>query len=536
MKTSFSESTKSGRINRAAAHTSTTTTHQKTTTTKKNPTKNKKIYVATPTSFYSPPVTTPAPTHQTTPDPVPTILKPTKNKTKGRSHKYYAVAQGRVPGIYTSWPITQTQVHGFSGALFQGFHDYTEAQFFLYTYATNISTNDRNYLGQTLGLVATGLSTTNVNVHINTPAATSNPTPATLAPKDCPPTPSTQASDASSSPAATQDTGTDDTNEEISELYDDDDDEVHSYNSFDSAAHHSASSRFHLLLQVLHANIPDSLDEQAIEDALTTTLAHHQLRLPDHILLFKIGTISYRETKRVTRPSQAKRAHYFQVILIPTQTVDQFDPELFHDQCLTFALQKWHHYSNFQFDANNALVTPAHPSPPSQNPWAPHMHLLLPACNSSSDPARGCLLGILPEFFGSNRRATLDLLRIIFDCLLPNLPVTPFGAEIGNWFSFQEYFGLRPTLLQHNSKKAKTFFICCFSDEAWSVLLSAAKTAGPINIHGCLAKISEFPPNHKKEDIIAKTNQQLKDFKDLHAVHTDRLRLVESEDEKRSCS
>jgi hypothetical protein len=89
------------------------------------------------------------------------------------------VAKGRIPGIYTSWPITQSQVHGFSGALFQGFHDYTEAQHFLYVYATNLSTNDRQYLGQTLGL------TTNVNVHINTspapPQASQDSTPSTQA-------------------------------------------------------------------------------------------------------------------------------------------------------------------------------------------------------------------------------------------------------------------------------------------------------------------------------------------------------------------
>jgi hypothetical protein len=53
-----------------------------------------------------------------------------------------------------------------------------------------------------------------------------------------------------------------------------------------------------------------------------------------------------------------------------------------------------------------------------------------------------------------------------------------------------------------------------------------------MNIHGCLAKISEFPPTHKKEDIINKTNQQLKNFKDLHVVHTDRLQLVNPDDEK----
>jgi len=45
--------------------------------------------------------------------------------------KYYAVVKGRKPGIYTSWYGTDggdTQVKGFSGALFKGFRSYREAQ------------------------------------------------------------------------------------------------------------------------------------------------------------------------------------------------------------------------------------------------------------------------------------------------------------------------------------------------------------------------------------------------------------------------
>jgi hypothetical protein len=85
---------------------------------------------------------------------------------------------------------------------------------------------------------------------------------------------------------------------------------------------------------------------------------------------------------------------------------------------------------------------------------------------------------------------------------------------------------LHPAFLQHSSKKAKAFFICCFCNEAWAVLLTAAKTTGPINIHGCLTKNSEFPPDEKKLNIISKTNQQLKDIKDLHAIHMDCLPLI----------
>lgn len=41
--------------------------------------------------------------------------------------KCYAVARGRVPGIYDSWPEAETQVRGFAGARFKGFPTHAEA-------------------------------------------------------------------------------------------------------------------------------------------------------------------------------------------------------------------------------------------------------------------------------------------------------------------------------------------------------------------------------------------------------------------------
>jgi viroplasmin and RNaseH domain-containing protein len=69
-----------------------------------------------------------------------------KKSTKShRTHKYYAVTTGRHPGIYTSWPTAQKQVHGFSGAAFQGFLEYSDAMSFLYAHG-NIPDADRRYL------------------------------------------------------------------------------------------------------------------------------------------------------------------------------------------------------------------------------------------------------------------------------------------------------------------------------------------------------------------------------------------------------
>jgi len=45
--------------------------------------------------------------------------------------KFYAVREGKVPGIYMSWPACQKQVTGFSGAIFKGFKTRADAEKFL---------------------------------------------------------------------------------------------------------------------------------------------------------------------------------------------------------------------------------------------------------------------------------------------------------------------------------------------------------------------------------------------------------------------
>ena len=45
--------------------------------------------------------------------------------------KFYAVKNGHIPGIYTSWEDCKKQVDGFSGAVFKGFLTQEEAVSFL---------------------------------------------------------------------------------------------------------------------------------------------------------------------------------------------------------------------------------------------------------------------------------------------------------------------------------------------------------------------------------------------------------------------
>lgn len=42
--------------------------------------------------------------------------------------KFYAVAKGRMPGIYAAWSLAKAQVDGFPGACYQGFVDQEEAE------------------------------------------------------------------------------------------------------------------------------------------------------------------------------------------------------------------------------------------------------------------------------------------------------------------------------------------------------------------------------------------------------------------------
>jgi hypothetical protein len=63
--------------------------------------------------------------HSKAPPRKPLTANSKKEKMGKKTH--YVVKEGRKPGIYTSWPDTQKQVNGFSGAVFKGFSSKSEA-------------------------------------------------------------------------------------------------------------------------------------------------------------------------------------------------------------------------------------------------------------------------------------------------------------------------------------------------------------------------------------------------------------------------
>ena len=55
--------------------------------------------------------------------------------------KYYAVAKGHNPGIYTDWDTTNENVKGFAGAIYESFKSMEEAHEYIDNYNSNISNN-----------------------------------------------------------------------------------------------------------------------------------------------------------------------------------------------------------------------------------------------------------------------------------------------------------------------------------------------------------------------------------------------------------
>lgn len=61
-------------------------------------------------------------------------LKMESHAQKGENmakKNYYAVKQGKVPGIYRTWDACKAQVHGYPGAIYKGFERLEEAEVFL---------------------------------------------------------------------------------------------------------------------------------------------------------------------------------------------------------------------------------------------------------------------------------------------------------------------------------------------------------------------------------------------------------------------
>ena len=59
---------------------------------------------------------------------------------------YYAVAHGRVPGVYTDWGMAERQVNGYSGAVHKKFQDRSRAERFV---RDNRANEDKSYGGST---------------------------------------------------------------------------------------------------------------------------------------------------------------------------------------------------------------------------------------------------------------------------------------------------------------------------------------------------------------------------------------------------
>jgi hypothetical protein len=302
---------------------------------------------------------------------------------------------------------------------------------------------------------------------------------------------------------------------------------------------------FNILVQVLHPydnDVPGPMTTVRLRTILTTTFAHHLERIP--FLLFSIKQITFVKSEKRAKPHQNQYAHYFRLILAPTATMKEpCDPDYFYEQCLAFALQHWHLRSNHQFSISpdsafaDQLISPEVKRPPSNDPWTKHINLLLPAVNNFQDQAKGCLLGIPPDSFGASRRGCLDILEYIYYHLQPHFPTNKLGVALNaDYHTFLEYVGLRPAFLQtfgqKNNQRAPVFFICCYSGDAWTLILKAAQLAGTFNIHGCACIIHPFPKPEERPKFIQGANLLSQRLKEMVHINTDRLQIVYMTDEE----
>jgi hypothetical protein len=313
------------------------------------------------------------------------------------------VAVSRNPGIYTSWPAAQAEVVHFGGAVHQGFPSYKDALQFLTDHARTIPTRRRTH------------------VNNKQPPATLEKVRDPTKPSQAKP-PRGQTNPSETTVAAVSEDGSHITLPESGQ------DLV------------NTATKFHILARVAHTpSIIADLDEEVLYDIFTTTFAHHLLRLPNNLLTFRVGLIQYCSTGCFNSRQRNRWAHFYHLILIGEHdSPDIVDNGINTNQCLTFALQKWHLYKNTQFNIGGSLRDFLDISPPSTNPW-----VLLPAVNSSKDTALGCLLGVSPELFGGSRRAIIDIMSVIFHHVRFFLGTIALSHHLDNWNIFQEFFGLQ---------------------------------------------------------------------------------------------
>lgn len=67
--------------------------------------------------------------------------------------KYYAVKEGRVPGVYTTWAECEAQVKGYPGADYKKFNNEEDARLFVYGVCETITTvNQMEFKGYEPGV------------------------------------------------------------------------------------------------------------------------------------------------------------------------------------------------------------------------------------------------------------------------------------------------------------------------------------------------------------------------------------------------
>ena len=203
----------------------------------------------------------------------------------------------------------------------------------------------------------------------------------------------------------------------------------------------------------------------------------------------------------------------YKISIIPSDdTSDTFDTQLFRDQVTTMVLQKWVHRHPHELDSPDI-------HPPSPNPWAPHTELLLPACNSFDETARGILLGSLsPNYHGSSRRATDAITEILHERLLPTLQTNSdtTAQSILTLDDFRDNVGIRVSDFKNNTNaptRHRAYFLCTSTQAIFDTIANSVDTS--LKIYNAWIRIATFPDDRtSREKVTAVLNRYMRFFLD----------------------
>ena len=254
---------------------------------------------------------------------------------------------------------------------------------------------------------------------------------------------------------------------------------------------------------------------------------HRDHRYPTGTMPIALAEVQWTNTTPPTnyRPSQ----HKFNVTLMPAETEDAFDDELFQEVGLIFALQNWHLHQPIQFEYStpppnglrDKLADLAPIDPPFCRPWSTQSKLHIPACNSFTESARGILFGLPAFLIPAHRRNMIDISQRLHDIVR-----TTIAPPLDTYDTFRNHIGFRSALMEHrqrgttNTAKQPVIYICTTTPAVYASLVAAIHQTAP-HLYGWKISAIPFPRDNRSQMQLQSNLARLRKEINDNFSHTD---------------